>query len=590
MQTVSKEWVKNQRDTISPEGFVEVSLRVTDPELELSTKTTTNQQHATLSSVTNIANRVCDDVPSFVTLEQNAWALNGARKFVSDGLSAGQELAYVSDALCDDKGSFGSSPPQVIINVNTNPNPIPAITIVWGESTSEYPTTFTIVLTYTDAPQQRIRITDNKSCRSVVDIADATSGLSRVVVSMNNWCLPNHRARIEGIILGMDAVFPKTKLLSYTHERVFDPLSTSLPSEKVSFTIDNTDGEYDPFAEHGISKGLNERQVLKTRYGNKKSDGSIEWIDGNTAYLSEWSIPTNGISASFVARDVLDMLSAPYTDKPLGKLIDCPLELYVDGALIPLITRSVRELMESVVESAGVSPDTLVFDDDVPNIPISAPLPKESCAVCLQLLANAVGMALYIGRDGRIHVRHRTFTPRSVVDDNTYHLSEYVCYQKPEVTLGKPVGKVIVKFYEYFAKVKESPVTDEDGNETGTTRTTFELVTNTTDVTVENEGARGETITLDNPLVSDNPAVAKSWGEELLQYANLRRSLEFDWRADVRLDPLDKVDTKVEWYTDVLGREQGSLAVDNRDVLMTELTYSFDGAFRAKGKGRVLNG
>jgi hypothetical protein len=83
----------------------------------------------------------------------------------------------------------------------------------------------------------------------------------------------------------------------------------------------------------------------------------------------------------------------------------------------------------------------------------------------------------------------------------------------------------------------------------------------------------GETIIVDNPLIVDvnHASLVAAWMD-----AEFRRrtTLDFSWRADVRLDALDLVRNigkdHIEW------------------VRMTDVEFTYNGAFRGKGEGKAV--
>jgi hypothetical protein len=86
-------------------------------------------------------------------------------------------------------------------------------------------------------------------------------------------------------------------------------------------------------------------------------------------------------------------------------------------------------------------------------------------------------------------------------------------------------------------------------------------------------GTLGETIVVDNPLITDETSafrLAQNVGEHL----KYRTSIDSSWRADVRLDALDVVTNDNDFNTKL--------------VCMTDVEYRYNGAFRATGKGKVI--
>jgi hypothetical protein len=86
-------------------------------------------------------------------------------------------------------------------------------------------------------------------------------------------------------------------------------------------------------------------------------------------------------------------------------------------------------------------------------------------------------------------------------------------------------------------------------------------------------GESGETIKVDNPLITSQER-ANAIGSWVKSYMKNRMTLSSEWRADPRLDALDIVDNENEYNTN--------------KVIMTKVEYSFTGAFRGRGEGRVI--
>ena len=119
--------------------------------------------------------------------------------------------------------------------------------------------------------------------------------------------------------------------------------------------------------------------------------------------------------------------------------------------------------------------------------------------------------------------------------------------------MAKPLKQVNVRVYQYTI------------GEKGVESTVTEVA-----VIV---GITGETITIDNPLVTSNDrasAVAMWIGTHL----GHRMTLGSSWRSDVRLDALDIVTNKNDYNTN--------------NVRMTNVEFRFNGAFRGTGEGKVI--
>ena len=531
MQTVSEKWKQAHKQTLLNESFVEVSLNIGDPDALASVSSMDNGA-TYFSNTAQVVSEVDKNVAPYCTLEQNLWLLDGNRKAIpeSDFGSNG----FVGVELSDDASVFSGKTPLITLNFpRVFYNLIPGITITWSPTYGEYADTFIVTVYNGDSVVASKEVVGNRSTKSLVmlDIA----GYDRIEIMILRWCLPYRRARVEDIFVGISRVYTKSELFNYIHSQSVDPISTSLPKAEIQFSLNNVDGEYNPYNKQGMSKYLISRQEVKTRYGLKLADGAVEWVPGGTFYLSSWDAKQNGLTADFTARDLLEFMSATCVDIcNLG-----PRSLY------NLANYVLSEAMLPLNDDGSVK---WVIDESLKSIYTTAPLPMDTLANCLQLIANASKCVLYQDRSGTLHIEPLR------VDVTDYKIDSFNSYSKSEITLGKPIKRVVMKTYSY--------TNGEKGIE-GTS----------TDVEVEC-GENGEKITVDNPLITDS-----SWATEVGRWIGThlshRMTLSSSWRPDVNLDALDIVKNDSKYNTS--------------DVLMTDVKFTYNGAFRASGEGRVIS-
>ncbi len=545
MQTVSENWKSAHRQTLLNEGFVEVSLDIADPEA-LADVSSQDNGAVYISDTSRVVSEVDRKVVPYCTLEQNLWVLDGARKAIP--VSDYGDSGYVGDAMSNDVCVFASKMPVITLNFSkVFDNFIPGITITWSPTYGEFADSFIVTAYNGDTVVATKEVSGNRSVKSLVmmDIV----GYNRIVIMVTKWCLPYHRARVEEIFVGINRVYSKAELFDYSHSQSVDPVSTALPKNEIKFSISNVDGEYNPYNEQGMAKYLKERQEVKSRYGLKMNDGSVEWIKGGTFYLSEWSAKQNGLTAEFTARDLLEFMSAIYVD-------DYAFEYDATNKITS--ARSLYDLAQAVMEEADLprnSDGTVkwVIDESLKTKYSDAPLPRDSLANCLQLIANAGECVIYQDRDGVLHIE-------PLPDNDTdYSITPSVSYSKPEITLSKMIKQVDVKVYTYSVKL------DGDGKVVGYDSTSITVTLSV--------GTTGEIITVDNPMIT-RIDVAGSVARWLATHLGHRMTLDSSWRADVRLDPLDVV--------------TNANAYGNHRVRMTEVGFKYNGAFRGTGKGKVI--
>lgn len=284
----------------------------------------------------------------------------------------------------------------------------------------------------------------------------------------------------------VSATFSKNDLLSFTHTQSGCMNSGELPKNSIEFSLDNSDDRWNPANPDGIGQYLSERQKLTVRYGFD-INGTIEWINAGTFFLSEWRTPANGFEASFVARDVLEyMLDEPYTGITSGTL---------------------REIAASALEQAN-TPNGVAFNLDprLDQYEASFENTGYKIAEILQMCANACMCVMYQDRNGTFRI-----TSAAQVFSG-YNITPHFSYTHPEFELSKPLKAVRVTYADSLQYTMES-------------------------------GGTGETQTVNNPMIDsiDQASSVARWVEETLKS---RKNLSGEFRADPRLDVFDKV--KVE--------------------------------------------
>ena len=438
-------------------------------------------------------------------------------------------------------------------------------------------------------------VVGNTSVKSVVEFD--IIGYDRITITILSWCLPYHRPRIEEIFVGMNKVYSKSDLFGYKHSQTADPTSSSLPKAEVSFSVSNIDNSYNPYNVNGLSKYLMERQEVKTRYGFKVNDETTEWIEGGIFYLSSWDAPQNGMTAEFTARDLLEFMSTMFYEGVYDP----------NGADLYSLALQVLQKADLPLNSDGTV--KWVIDESLKSIYTVAPLPIDTLANCLQLIANAGQCVLYQDRKGTLHIERI-----SEVEDD-YSITHENSYSKSDLVLSKPLKSVEVVAYQYFdgdnTELYKGVLTVNGTLEviltysdmarnvvatvSGGTLVSAEYYTNACKLTLSGNGSvdvvitgdalkesstkvvtdvgiEGEVVSLDNPLITsyDQAVAIGGW---IADYLKNRITLKSTFRADPRLDVLDIVENINDYNTN--------------KVRVTNVAYEYNGAFRGTVEGRV---
>ena len=480
MISVSESWKEANKRRLLPESFIEISVGVTDADAR-ELVDATSESEATFSNISSIVGEIgTPNAAKYATLEHNLWLLDGSRRIMPDGGEYATP-GYVS---------ANSSPCSIVLRLSeVRTVPIPGFTITWSSEYDEYPTAFTVEVKNGDVVVASLAVTDNTS--SVVEIFMDVVDYDAVVVSVQSWNVPDHRIRMDRICFGHVMNFGKNDVLSYTHEQRGCLNSGELPKNSIEFSLNNSDGIWNPRNQTGLGKYLSERQTVSVRYG-LTINGAVEWIKAGTFYLSEWRAPSNGLAAYFTARDVFEyMLNEPYTGVSAGTL---------------------RELVENALAISDL-PDGFVVSIDSSLDEYTATLPdeKRTAAEVIQMCANAACCVVYQDRDGVLRIEPTN------TNQSDYAITSDFSYAHPEVDLSKPLRAVSVTY------------------ESGQTH-------------LSNFASTGETQTVTNLMVGTAEQAEKiaNWVYDALKS---RTTVTGDFRADPRLDVFDVVTVESKYGT-----------------------------------------
>lgn len=533
MEHPSQAWLDKFNDTLVPEEFVEISYDSILPGLQESASpySAKNTEQLVFSNAENLTKEKDRPLVKYATGELNLHVLDGSFTLPpsSEPYKDGGLISYgiVSD------GNY----PVISFEFpkNTHKAFRPGITIVWSNSLDEYATDFIVRAFGKDEESDDwggssytvANVQGNKDvyCEIPADFTLNPDELWRFDITVKKWSIPNRRARVEWIFFGFKKVYDKKDIVSYTHTSSRDPISGQLSKDSIEFSLDNSDKKWDAINPKGMYRYLYERQPVKVRYG-MEVDGEVQWINGGKYFLSEWSTPSNGLEASFVARDAFEFLmTSNYTGRKVGTLYQMCYDALETTSSISNFYIS-EELKEYSADISGEN--TSYKNSDI-----------------LQLAANAAGMALYQTRDGQIRIERVNMVASS--DDEVYEIPIINNYQWPEISFA-------------------SRVKDVSCNINGTEH-----------LYPENSNLEGVTQTVSNELLTEE-MLKKSKNSITEAYAMLanRKKVELEYRASPHVDAFDHVK---------LNHNYGYAS----NVFVTESKYQYTGCFKGTLSGYILS-
>ena len=594
MQKVSDAWKSIHRQQLVNETFVEISFDITDPDAVADASSEDNGA-IYIANTAQITSEVDKTIVPYGTLEENLWLLDGSRRFIPD--SEFGDNGYIGDILSRADGGFDKIP---VINIKfseVHKPIIPGVTITWGSAYGEYAEVFKVTAYDGTTVVAERRVDDNASVTSVVEMD--IENYDRIRIEVLKWCLPYHRPRVAEIFVGINKIYTKADITGYEHEQEVSPIGATTPVNKISFAIDNRDSKYDPNNMGGLSKYIMERQELKVRYGMRLNSGEVEYIPAGVFYLSEWEAPQNGLEASFTARDLLEFMRKIYTKglyRPNGiSLYDLAMDVLGEANLPLNDDGSVK----------------WAIDDRLKNIYTTSPLPLVPLSECLQYIAQAACCVVYCDRLGVLHIEPIS---NEVTD---YELTSFNMFSRPEISLQKPLRSVNTKVYTHFVGetgkelfagsiavdgtktilvTYSKPAINAVASVTNGTLVSAEYYSNACYLTLSGSDmvdvvitgdlldssdaeyvldtqADGETQSVENPLITSTVHAAEV-SEWVKDWLSARKMMTMGgWRADPRLDATDIVTVENKF--------------SRENVRMTSIKYTYAGAFKGTGEGRV---
>ena len=558
MKVVSEKLKKVMNQNSRPTTRFQAKLEMTDRSVE-SDATVTSPE------ATPFSTSVFDDTHEgdYVSFEKDFFRVGSNQRILPD--EGYIKNGYVSSVMCDSEGVFQEIP---VIDISLDSSQ--SFVGMTYDFVYAYPTQ--IRVTYYLSGRQQGQFVSAPNDLTFVDAENRLSEFDQITFEFLGMSEPNCRLRIARMSFGYEKKFEMGDILSVTHNLSIDPISSSLPYEKLTLKVNNLDKDYNPDNPQGLWVYFTNGQQLSIRYGIEV-DGAIEWVDAGKLYLSD--APTvDATSASFEAVDTISTLTNEYIK---GLWRDDGITLY--------------DLAVDVLQDAGVTKYSL--PDFLKTVTTFAPLQILPHRECLQMIANAGECVLHTDPQGAV-VIERQIHEDTPID---YHIDFTKVFEKPLVKKTEKLKSVDVKVHSMRKESEISELCKQTGVVIGGTReiqvmydtatdveaivdggellyatyyanTAFLQITadSTVDITVSGRkivddtsvystkvSNSGEVCPLDNPLITDTER-AKSVGEWIAVYLESRNSYDMNFRQDFTLDINDVVYIRSDFEDNIPAR------------------------------------
>lgn len=365
----------------------------------------------------------------YATLELNRWVLDGAFDIAPE---TGAVTGFVSSQLSDINGSANA----VLTRNFSMQHTIPNMTLSFDTRTGIHPNSVTVsfylgggeVNTFT------VPVTGDS-----VSIATDIAACDSITVTFGN--MPPYRfPRLEGITYGVQKIFTSKDIVSSTQMHDIDPLSRRLPKETLQFAILDYDRKYDPDNPTGVWKFIAEKSIVDLQIGHELPNGLTEWVKADRYTMDSRPSFANNM-ATFRATGAIGQMTGTYYKGVFRR-------------------QSFYDLAEDVLIDAELPPrpdgsNPWVIDDSLRDMYTDAPMPIDTHANCLQMIAHACRCTLRTDDNNVLHIEPCLITPDSGMTAFTIDFST-IAQNSQTLTKIDQLKAVRVAQYTYTPGITET--------------------------------------------------------------------------------------------------------------------------------------
>lgn len=380
MYNVSQEYKDSMKRPIRNYSYMKVMLGLINQEAQASAVVDDQEMYTGYSDFETVFTK--NDVGNiYASYEQDFWTADGTMLFIPRDSGAYMKNGITTENLFSEnvliKFSFGYGASD-----------IRGLTIQFGEC---YPTKFTVIT----SDQSEYPFENASDYFETDQVFENTESITLRIESMS---IPNNRVRIFYVKFGLGLEYDNDWILTADSSFGLSAINEDLPEVEFSVNLRNDDQRFNVDNPSSEINFLETGQKLSVSQGYELDDGSVEWIQLHTLYVSEWSADDS--SATIKAVDRFKYMSDSYYKG----------QYYEDGITL-------YDLAELVLEDAGIESADYYLDSYLKKIIVHNPLPNVTHKEALQIIANAGRCIMDYDRYGRIRI-YSAFIPDSEISSN----------------------------------------------------------------------------------------------------------------------------------------------------------------------------
>lgn len=365
----------------------------------------------------------------YATFETDYWLLDGSFGLPPKAVESGYEVGWLSNALSGTGGTFTTSP-ELTVQFTQNHSSI-GITVTFDTLSNEYASDFSIkAYNSVNALIKTVNVTNNTDAIYLCE--EGFSNYRKIVLTITKWNKADRRARLLELDFGIVKEYTDDKIVKLNVLEELDTLSSTVSSNEATLTLYNDNQEFNILNPNGIYPYLQRRQRIVPYYGLVITDTLTEYVPMGVYYLNDWKSDEGTMTATFTARDILDLLAQ---------------SIYRKGKYQ---SRTLYNLAVDVLSDANVT--DYEIDTALQGITVNGYIPLVSHREALQLIGFAGQCVVYSDRNGYIQIKRLASTAlNETLDfDNVY--------KSPSIKLDKLVNTIDVNVNKYVAKATSEEV------------------------------------------------------------------------------------------------------------------------------------
>ena len=380
MYNVSQKYKEEIKNPEWNQSYMKIALGIINQESQASAVVENQAQYTKYSNFSTVFEK--NDIGNmYATYEQNFWKADGTMYFLPREESNYRKNGIITEALF-------SGTPLIQFSFGYGASNIYGLTIQFGYN---YSTKFSVI---TDDGTE-VEFENNNSYFETGTVFENTSTITLKIKEMS---VPNNRVRLYYIEFGHGVEYDNEWILTADSSSVLSAINEDLPEVNFSVTLKNEDQRFNVDNPASEINFLESGQKMSVLYGYELDDGTIEWMQLHTLFVSEWS--ADDTQATIKAVDRFKYMSDEYYK---GQYYDNGISLYSLAIL--------------VLEDAGLESSEYYVDSYLKNVIVHNPLPSATHKEALQIIANAGRCIMDFDRYGRIRI-YSAFVPESLVSSN----------------------------------------------------------------------------------------------------------------------------------------------------------------------------